>query len=630
MQSSGSCTRPARLLLAGLAFLLCVVAGGCSGLATAQPRSTPEAAADTAETQPVPPPEAEPVAEVIAEPETPAAVSEVDPIEDLSPGEPSTSAPHDDLGETPLLSAEQLEREFEIVEGEKSEAPTYDIPMVHNEQVLAWVDHYANRHADTFEPGLVRSGRYLPMFREIFAEAGLPQDLVYMAHVESAYKTYAYSRARAKGIFQFISGTGRRYGLRIDFWVDERADPEKSARAAAAYLSDLYDEFDDWYLVMAAYNAGEGKIRSAIARTGKRDFWKIARTRHIRRETKNYVPAILAATLISKEPHRYGFEFEPEPPIEYETVQVEGAADLRVLARCAGVDFETMRAFNPALRRNQTPPDARTDVRVPPGTGATMLAALNEIPVGERIIFALHRVQQGDTLSTIARKYGSSVYAIQQANGMGRGTLIRAGHTLKIPTASSAGYTAWDGKVDEDGRVTHVVRGGDTLWAIARRYGTTPQQVASANGMHVDSTLHVGQKLTVVPRASGGPTTIVSRTSGVPRVPAGETLTYRVRRGDTLWSIAQRYGTTPGAIAAASRIGVHSTLRIGQTLRVPGPVHSVSARPPADSGRVHTVRRGDSLWSIATLYRTTVEALCALNRISPRDTLYPGTRLTVP
>jgi membrane-bound lytic murein transglycosylase D len=392
-----------------------------------------------------------------------------------------------------------------------------------------------------------------------------------MAHVESAYKTTAYSRARARGVWQFIAATGRRYGLRIDYWADDRLDPEKSARAAAAYLKDLYAEFGDWYLALAGYNAGEGKIRRAIKRTGKKDFWAIANTRYIRRETKNYVPAIIAATMISKEPEKYGFDFEPDAPVAYETVQVEGAADLRVLAKCAGTDFETMRDLNPALRRYQTPPYATTAVHVPPGTASRTLAALAEVPEDQRVLYARHKVRRGDTLSGLSRKYGVTVSAIQQANKMGRRTMIREGHTIVIPTVAASNYPAGGG-YDAD---------------------------ASA----VD----------------------------------GEVIVYRVRRGDTLYGIARRYRTTSAAIAAVSGIRVDKLLQIGERLKVvPGVRSSVEARRIVQGGGsssggtvTHIVRRGDSLWRIASRYKTTVDQLCSLNSISRHSILHPGTKLTV-
>jgi membrane-bound lytic murein transglycosylase D len=495
------------------------------------------------------------------------------------PGEVISESPLDELAEVqPEIVPEDVERERDRA---TSGPPTFDIPMVNNDKVMFWVDYYSNRHPRSFQPGLVRSGRYLPLFRQIFEAKGLPLDLIYMAHVESAYKTTAYSRARARGLWQFIAGTGRRYGLRIDYWVDERLDPVKSTRAAAAYLEDLYAEFGDWYLALAGYNAGEGKIRSAIRRSGSEDFWKIARTRYIRRETKNYVPAILAATLISKEPEKYGFEFEPDPPVEFDTIEVTGGADLRVLAECAGSDFETLRLLNPALRRYQTPPGATTSVNVPSGTGVQTLAALERIPVDERVLYVRHHVQQGDTLSEIAKQHRVSVRAIQQTNNMGRRTLIRVGQELVIPTVAVGNYptvpaggelvAAGDGSY-----FVYRVRRGDTLYNIARRHRTSPQAIAAATGIHVNDLIHPGDRLKIVPGERSS-----SKARQVALGPPGGT----VARGSTA-------DASVGAV-------------------------------------VHTVRRGDTLWEIAERYRTSVGSLCELNRISRNTTLYPGTKLTV-
>ena len=462
-----------------------------------------------------------------------------------------TPAAHDLLSEVePELDEAALEAELAKIAAARS---TFDYPVVTNDKVLGWIDYYTRRAPQSFTKGLERSGKYLPMFRQIFEEAGVPQDLVFLAHVESAYKPNAYSRARAKGIFQFIAATGRRYGLRIDYWVDERSDPEKSARASAAYMRDLYDEFGDWYLALAGYNAGEGRVRRAIRNSGSRDFWKISRsTRHLRRETRNYVPAIIAATMISKDPQKYGLDVNYESFVTYDTIQVKGAADLRVLAKCAGSDFETLRALNPALRRYQTPPSATTDVRVPVGSGEQTLVALAQVPQNERVLYARHKVRSGETLSKLARDYGVTVRSIQQSNKMGRSTMIRVGRTLVIPTAARGDYPA------------------------------------------------------------------------ISDLPSGETITYRVRRGDNLSSIARRYGTSARAIAAASGISVRSTLRIGQRLTVNPGVRSASR-----ASKTYTVRRGDSLWRIASRHNTTVSRLCSLNNISPKTILRPGTKLNV-
>jgi len=524
-------------------------------------------------------------------PQSPAVEARAEPVADsLDPVSPPTAdadvehAPASGAPGSPLdvLATIEPQIEDEDLEFERERATqepaSFDIPIVANEAVLAWVELYSGRMREAFAAGLTRAGRYEPMFRRIFREAGLPQDLVYMAHVESGYKTSAYSRAHAKGIFQFIVGTGRRYGLRVDYWVDERADPEKSARAAAAYMTDLYAEFRDWHLALAAYNAGEGKVRQALARSGSSDFWGLARSRYLRRETKNHVPAILAAAVLSKQPEKYGFSVVPDPPLEYDTLAVDGAADLRVIARCAGSDLETLRQLNPALRRLQTPPDGRSDVRVPAGTGAMAAAALAEIPQRERVLYARHVVRSGDTLSSIARAHGVSVRAIQDANHMGSRTLIRVSDVVLVPTSSASQLTlasTLEARPESEGRgevVFHAVRAGETLSSLARQYATTPAAIAAASGIALEATLHVGDRLRIV------------------------------------------RGVADAAVAA---------LRVDH--------RPAAERGAAESGepRVHMVRRGDTLWRIASLYNTSVGVLCALNQLLPGSTLHPGTRLTV-
>jgi len=489
---------------------------------------------------------------------------------EIPAGEPLSESPLDILGTTSAeISREDAEREREKIE---QRAPVFDIHVDLNTKVLGWVDYYAHRNRSTFTPGLVRSGKYLSMFRRIFAEAGVPQDLVYMAHVESAYKTSAYSRARAKGIFQFIAATGRRYGMRIDWWVDERADPEKSARASVAYLKDLYAEFGDWYLALAAYNAGEGRVRRAIRRTGSQDFWKISRGRSLRRETRNYVPAILAAILISKEPEKYGITFEPAEELRYDSIEVQGAADLRVLARCAGTDFETLKSLNPALRRFQTPPDGRMEVRVPVGSGEAALAALAEIPAGERVLYIRHHIRKGETLSVIARRYRVSVGAIQRANRLGRRTMIRAGKTLVIPTIAAGRYdyapaTAWSDPGGNGPVVTYRVRRGDTLSQIARRYRTTAPAIAAASGIRVNKILSIGERLKVAPGVRSISQARKLARNGGAAVASGRSV-HTVRRGESLWKIARRHGTTVGTLCSLNGITRNSTLYPGMKLRV--------------------------------------------------------------
>jgi membrane-bound lytic murein transglycosylase D len=510
--------------------------------------------------------------------DTAVQAEEVEPDESAEP----TQAPVQDLAvQDPELSPDEIRKERIVAEEPEI---TYDLPMVYNDKVLAWVDFYSNRHRDRFVPGLERSGRYLPMIRRIFEEEGVPLDLAYLAHVESAFKPNALSRARAKGMFQFMSRTGRQYGLRQDYWIDERSDPEKCTRAAARYLKDLYAMFGDWHLAMAAYNGGPGRVSRAMAQTRATDFWSLALTSRIRKETKNYVPAILAVTLISKNPAKYGFSFVPEPPLEYDTIDVDGAVDLRVLARLAGSDGDTLHSLNPALRRHQTPPDRVTAIRVPKGTGVSTLAALLELPASERVIVVYHHVRRGDTLSRIASRYGVSVASLQRENKMGKRTVLHAGQTLRVPTGGVGAPGSW-----------------------------SEEPVASSRTR---------------PRTTGG------------------TILYRVRRGDTLTHVASRYGTTTSAIAAANGFSAKRELRAGERIRVvPGARSAEVARraskppkgrptggkaaAPTVKASVHTVRSGDTLWKIATKYRVTVGELCELNDLSVGSPLIPGTRLTV-
>lgn len=571
--------RVPRFLLV-LAFVICLGAFGCT---TARPAADLEP--EPREAHPATPPVVKTIDDVIALDDAAKAaelektflaglLDEHDHEElelHLLPGEEFSVAPHDLLGEVdPDLSES-------VVGAERQRwldtQPEFDFPVMTNKKVEFWLDYYAGRNPKTFVKGLERSGRYMKMFRQIFAEAGVPRDIVYFAHVESAYKTNAYSRARAKGVFQFISATGRRYGLRIDYWVDERSDPEKSARASAAYLKDLYDEFGDWYLALAGYNAGEGRVRRAIRRTGSKDFWKISsNTRHLRRETRNYVPAILAATMISKDPAKYGFDVDYDDEITYDSIKVDGPADLRVLAKCAGTDFETMRLLNPMLRRYQTPPGATTDVRVPVGAADQAMAALAKIPRNERVLYARHKVRTGETLSKLARQYGVSVRAIQDTNRMGRSTMIRVGRTLVIPTVATRDFpgASASGSVDaiEGEVVNYRVRRGDTLSRIARRYGTSAKSIAAASGIRTHSTLSIGQRLKVVPGVRNSTeATRIARGGGGSASSAGSK-TYTVRRGDSLWKIANRHKTTVSRLCSLNGISSKAVLRPGTKLQI--------------------------------------------------------------
>ena len=323
--------------------------------------------------------------------------------------------------------------ETRALAAEAVEAEANDLPIDLNDAVLTCVNLYQGRLKDWFEGALSRGGRYLPHIREVFASEGVPKDLAYLAMVESAFRPAAYSRAKAKGVWQFISDTGKRYGLEQDWWVDERSDTEKATRAAARYLKELYAMFGDWNLAMAGYNAGEGVIQRGIDRYKTKDYWKLRQTRALRRETRNYVPLILAAVVVAGAPEKYGIEVRPEEPMPFERVPVKGAIDLRVIAECTQTPVESLQQLNPELRRLATPAGRSFDVRVPEGTGLRLTECLAELPADKRVAFRTHVVGRGQTLATIARANGVRASDVASANGL-RDSRITAGGTLTIYT----------------------------------------------------------------------------------------------------------------------------------------------------------------------------------------------------
>jgi membrane-bound lytic murein transglycosylase D len=287
------------------------------------------------------------------------------------------------------------------------------------------------------------------MIRETLSRHGLPEELAFTAMIESGFNPIATSHAGARGLWQFMATTARRYGLRVDHWVDERLDPEKSTMAAAAYLRDLYNLFGSWFLAQAAYNAGEGTVARAIRATGSSDFWALARTSFLHRETKEFVPQILAATHIGREPVRYGFEPpQPSPPAE-ERVAVPGFTDLRWVSASAGIAIETLRSLNPVLVRGVTPPGGQYELNVPPGTRSGVLAALERprrpigfsgVTPGTIRAFAgdqqIHVVRPRDTVDGIAKRYGVSVGDLLRWNSLARQDPIRPGDRLRVGGAS--------------------------------------------------------------------------------------------------------------------------------------------------------------------------------------------------
>jgi len=394
-------------------------------------------------------------------------------------------------------------------EEEAAEETEFDIPIVINGKVEHFIMYYQTRGRKVFNRWLVRSRRYIPLMRELLRENGLPEDLVYLALIESGFNPRAYSRRRAMGLWQFRYETGRRYGLRVDWWIDERRDPVKSTIAAARYLQHLYDRFECWYLAAAGYNAGEGKISRAIRRYKTEDFWELTKYRYLKRETKNFIPKIIAAALIAKDPEAYGFlDIAYEEPIRFETVRVPDATDLRVIAKAAESTYEELKGLNPELRRWCTPPNyPNYELKLPHGKREVFLQNFAEIPPSRRITFRRHVVRSGETLSHIALRYRTDVGAIMRMNRIGNKHRIRAGQSLIIPVRGSGGLRKREmtrgvnrqrSLPDHgEGAFIYTVRKGDTLWEISRSMGVDLESLCRWNGIRNARRIYPGDKLEI-------------------------------------------------------------------------------------------------------------------------------------
>jgi membrane-bound lytic murein transglycosylase D len=497
----------------------------------------------------------------------------------------STPAPIDEIAEEPIPQPEKFDPNLRgRAEGEV-DAIAHDLPLTVNDPVLAYLNYFKTpRGSAIVETGLRRAGRYREMVRRVLKEEGLPQDLIYLAQAESAFLPQAVSKAGARGMWQFMSFAGRKYGLQKTWWVDERQDPEKATRAAARDLRDLYGQFGDWYLAMAAYNSGAGAVQHAVERTGYADFWELYHRNALPKETMNYVPIILALTLISKDPARYGIEFDPEPALKADAVKPGQAIDLRLVAETIDTDLESLRSMNPELLRLVTPPDPEFVLRVPEGTAERFFAEIAAIPPEKWVSWRRHKVEQGETLSSIAKEYRVSPAEVADANELAVGAPLEEGQKLIIPAAARA--EASTGKV-----IRYRVRRTDTISTIADEFDVTTSELRKWNHLKADHVVR-GTSLRIYPggmspappqqeqqqakaKSSAANSVVAKRglsasTAGLPimEARASSTVVHHVKQGETLWSIARAYQTTVEAIQAGNRFLFSRPLQVGDTLTI--------------------------------------------------------------
>jgi membrane-bound lytic murein transglycosylase D len=409
--------------------------------------------------------------------------------------------------ELPISDQSNDDLSLEALPKDRSKQPQeFDIPIVINAKVEQFIRYFQTTARKAFSSWLSRSEKYIPIMRNLLKENGLPEDLVYLALIESGFNPYAYSRSKASGPWQFIYPTGKKYGLRANWWIDERRDPEKSTIAAAKYLKDLYDMFECWYLAAAGYNAGEGKIATAMKRYRTEDFWELTKYQYLKRETKDYVPQMIAAALIAKDPEKYGFiGIEYQEPLSYDKVKVSEVTDLRLIAKVCEVSIEEIKELNPELSRWCTPPDFPDyEIKIPFGKKELFLKNFEILYPGEKFQFKTHTVKKGETLSKIAKLYRIDPEPILEINRLNNKSQLSIGMNLLIPLPkgkeikpTSTAMKKSD-RMDQNSKTietTYTIKKGDTLWSIANETGVNTDALCRWNHLNPEKILMPGDQL---------------------------------------------------------------------------------------------------------------------------------------
>ena len=433
-----------------------------------------------------------------------------------------------------------------------------EIQMDDNEQVDKWINYFQTAGQDRMETYLSRSTRYILMMKNVLREYRLPEDLVYVAMIESGFSSMARSSANAVGYWQFIEGTGRRYGLKVNSYVDERRDPVLSTRAAAEYFKDLYGAFGSWHLALASYNTGEYRVGRSVIRYYTRDFWYLSSKRSLPRETVNYVPKFIAAVRISKNPKKFGFDkIDYQAPLEYDTVKLDFPVSLKKVAEKIGIEYKEMQQLNPRYRGEYVPVEEETIIRIPVGKQALVTSLLAECRMKKpKFVYSDHywyRVRRGDTLYRLARRNKTTISTIRRMNKMSTRSILRAGRRIKLPyynrvVQRKRNYTLAG---------SHIVKRGESLSAIAKRYKVKIGKLKKMNNLLSASVIHPGQVLKLVE----------NKKRVLASSPSGKIHT--VRRGETLIGIAKKYNVSLPLLMKKNELNFKSILVAGKRIIIP-------------------------------------------------------------
>lgn len=521
---------------------------------------------------------------------------------------------------------------------------TYDFPVVINQHVQFYLDFFQYEQREMFGRWLARSGRFAPMIKEHLREAGLPQDLLWLPMIESGFQLNAYSQAKAVGIWQFMPATARGYGLTVNDYIDERRDPTKATQAAVAFLADLYADFGDWHLAVAGYNAGGGRIRRAIKQYETEDFWEIAEENHLSMETRRYVPKLIAAIIIAKNPEAYGFDnITYAAPLRYETVPVGSWTALEAVAVAGEIDFDELRDLNRQLRRGTTPPGGDYPVKVPVGTADLVANRLPWVRAVAQTDYQTHVVKAGDTLTNLCKTYDLNKNTLLKANGLRQEQLV-LGQRLRIPIQQIT-YQMTDRKRmagepllanPAGNRLTHTIQPGENLGILAKRYGVSVEQLRAWNKISDPRRLKVGQKLDIYDdRAS----TLVAG----PAAPAnkdGEANTIApvaVKSRPQAAPAPAKTDKPTTKTAATSTPAAQAKTTTAKPAPAPAPAARKSNEPrqtvaatklPKQKVTYYQVQGGDTIWSIARKFQLTPALIREWNQLTD-DLIHPGHRLLI-
>jgi membrane-bound lytic murein transglycosylase D len=448
-----------------------------------------------------------------------------------------------------------------------------DLPLMMTDQVAGYITYFSGRGRGVFERAYTRSGRYRGMILSTLRQEGVPQDLIYLAQAESGFHPLAVSRVGARGIWQFMAGRGRGYGLNHSMYVDDRQDPEKSTLAAARHLKDLYNQFGDWYLAMAAYNSGPGTVQAAVKRTGYADFWELYRRNVLPKETRNYVPIILAVTIMTKNPSQYGLDgLTMDQPANFDAVTVTYPVDLRLVAECVNSTAEQLQDLNPSLLRVSTPHSGSFELHLPAGTKDLYQTAIASIPPDKRLWWRYHEVRPGDTVGSLARTYHTTAKQIEEANHLD-GPELEADAKLVIPVTPGK-HPDTDGASYARRITRYKVHRGDTVESVADNFGISPTMLKRWNGLRSNSVagrrvlaLHLpispsareaeaatSRSRSKKPKAETASVQTPTKSAEIERLkPEAAVVHHKVKAGETLYSIANAYRTTVAALKRENR-----------------------------------------------------------------------------